>query len=67
MELHLSLGAVFGLLLLLFAFYPPRIYDETYDMLERVGRVAQWCLDKLLFVVAFLLVFAIGVLAGMLG
>jgi hypothetical protein len=66
MELHLSLGTLFGLLLILFAFYPPHIYDETYDMLERVGRVTQWCLEKLLFVVAFLLVCAIGVLAGML-
>jgi hypothetical protein len=67
MELHLSLGGLVWLLLILFTFYPPRIYDETYDMLERVGRVAQWCLEKLLFVVAFLFACAMGYLAGMLG
>jgi hypothetical protein len=67
MELHLSLGGLVWLLLILFTFYPPRIDDATYDLLERVGRVAQWCLETLLFIVAFLLVCMIGYLAGMLG
>jgi hypothetical protein len=67
MDWHLSLGGVVWLLLVLFTFYPPRIDDETYAQLERVGRVAQWCVEALLVVVAFLSVCAIGFLAGRLG